>query len=71
MSVTPFLTPSQQRPAEAATQFTKRPGTVVTVCEDCRLMMIELIRPGERAKNRARKVWMTGLVETSKARGLT
>ena len=69
MSVTPFLTPSQQRPAEA--EFTKRPGTVVTVCEDCRLMMIELIRPGERAKHRARKVWMTSLVETSKARGLT
>ena len=71
MSVTPFLTPSQQRPSEAATQITARPGTVVTVCEDCRLMMIELIRPGERAKNRARKVWMTSLVETSKARGLT
>ena len=72
MSVTPFLTPSQQRPTKAATEITARPGTVVRVCEDCRLMMIELIRPGERAKDRARKVWMKSLVEeTSKTRGLT
>ena len=71
MSVTPFLTPSQQRPTGAATEFTARPGTVVRVCEDCRLMMIDLIRPGEKAKDRARKVWMTSLVETSKTRGLT
>ena len=67
ISVTPFLTPSQhQKPVEAA-----RPGTVVTVCEDCRLTMIDLIKPGEQAKDRARKVWMTSLVETSKSRGLT
>ena len=72
ISVTPFLTPSQhQRPSEAATNISSRPGTVVTVCEDCRLTMIDLIRPGERAKDRARKVWMTSLVETSKSRGLT
>ena len=64
MSVTPFLTPGQQRPGED-TRVTSRPGSVVAVCDDCTQMTRDLIRPGERAQERAKKIWMTSLAETS------
>ena len=75
VTVTPFITstsgsdvsrtssssPSlnQNNPLRSGVKVSKKPGSIVTICHDCKEMMFDIIKPGEMAKKEARKMgWM-------------
>ena len=50
VSATPLLTPGHA-PSPA-------PGKLVLICHDCKEMVLQIIRPGEVAKNQARRLML-------------
>ena len=84
VSVTPFITsgsdvsrtssssPSlnQNNPLRSGVKVSKKPGSIVTICHDCKEMMFDIIKPGEIAKKEARKVMLAKLADKEKVRCL-
>ena len=86
VSVTPFITStsdvsrsnSNSSPSVddkdgdhgSGVKVSKKPGSIVTICHDCKEMMFNIIKPGEIAKKEARKIMLAKLAEREGVRGL-
>ena len=57
VSATPLLTPGHA-PSPA-------PGKLVLICHDCKEMVLQIIRPGEVAKNQARRLMLAQFARQS------
>ena len=86
VSVTPFITSASSSDVTRSSnsspsldgnnhngsgvKVSKKPGSIVTICHDCKEMMFDIIKPGEIAKKEARKIMLAKLADREGERGL-